>query len=136
MDNQIAALSTAQAGVPITSVMVNLGVNDLASMPSQVQYEADLGYIADAFRARWSLVHVYFMSIWVRGGAYAADLDILAGWNANVIAARPGWAHVGPDERVWLEGGDDGVTMTTDGVHYTTAGHNECAAQWKTVLGY
>jgi hypothetical protein len=40
------------------------------------------------------------------------------------------------DERVWLEGGDDGATMTTDGVHYSSAGQTACAAAWQTVLGY
>jgi len=49
--------------------------------------------------------------------------------------ARPGVAYLGHDERVWLEGGDDGATMTTDGRHYSAAGQAECAAQWRSVIG-
>jgi lysophospholipase L1-like esterase len=45
-------------------------------------------------------------------------------------------AHVGPDRRVYLEGGDDGVTYTSDGVHPNAAGASLEAAQLKTALGH
>ena len=50
--------------------------------------------------------------------------------------ARAAWAHLGPDERAFLENGDDGVTYTTEGVHPNAAGYALTAAQWQAVMGY
>jgi lysophospholipase L1-like esterase len=122
----------------ITALLFNLGVNDVnLGIPAQAAWESNAGYILDAFHTRWPGIKVYMMKVWYRAGAPAqADLDTLNTWIDNVVGARAGWAFVGPNEQVWLEGGDDGATMTYDGVHYSAAGNAECAAQWKTALGY
>lgn len=60
----------------------------------------------------------------------------MAGWIDAIIADYPGRCYAGHDERIWLEGGDNGATMTYDGTHYSAAGQAECVNQWKTILGY
>lgn len=119
---------------PITSALINLGVND-SPLPSQATWESDLGVILDGFRAKWPQIRVYVMKPW-SSTRPIADYNSMATWIQNVVSARSGWAFEGPDERVWLEGGDNGATMTIDGVHYSAAGNTECAVQWQAVLGY
>lgn len=111
-------------------VLVNATVN---GWPDLTNTEADLAYIVDAFHAKFPLARVYIVKPWMRGqdaaaNTFAAEVD-------NILSTRA-WASVGHDERVWLKGADDGAAMTVDGVHYSTAGINACAAQWKAILGY
>lgn len=53
----------------------------------------------------------------------------------SVLSTRSSWAHPGIDERLILEGGDDGATFTADGVHPTDAGYELEATAWLSVLG-
>jgi len=115
--------------------VVNLGANDVvAGLPAEAAWEADLGYILDAIKVKWPAAKVYVMRPWRR--YYAAGCNTLAGWIATVVGARAAWAFVGPDERVFLENGDNGATYTDDGVHPNAAGYSLTAAQWIAVLGY
>jgi len=53
----------------------------------------------------------------------------------NTISGRA-WAHLGPDERIFLENGDNGTTyISADRLHPNMPGYTLTAAQWKTVLG-
>lgn len=116
-------------------VLFNLGANDASALPAQAVWEADLATILDAMNAAWPSAKVYVMRPWRRG--YAAECNSMATWIGNVLATRGAWAFVGPDERVFLENGDDGVTYTSDGIHPTIMdGYNLTAAQWQAVLGY
>lgn len=115
-------------------VLVNLGANDFAAMPAEADYKTNLGYILDAIHTKWPNATVYVARAWTRGAGMAAA-NTLAGWTATVVGARS-WAALGPDERVWLENGDDGATYTYDGTHYNAAGNTAAAAQWMTALGY
>lgn len=124
----------AWASDPVQSVLFNLGANEMGILPAQATWEANLAYILDAFHAKWPAVKVYLMRPWRRG--YAADANTLATWINNVVTARAAWAFNGPDERVFLENGDDGVTYTSDGVHPNAAGYALTATQWQTALGY
>ena len=127
----IGASIAASDGTP-DYVLINLGANDVVSLPAEATWKANYLTVADAIAAKWPGVPVYLVKVWKRGEA--ADCDTLAGWIDDLVAQRS-FLHVGHDERGWLEGGDDGATMTTDGIHYSAAGQTECAAQWKTVLG-
>jgi lysophospholipase L1-like esterase len=130
-----ADLAVRGANVPYKAMLVNLGVNDMAAMPAEAAWEADLATILDAAHAKWPTMKVYVMRPWMRGKN--AESNTMAGWIATVLSTRGAWAFAGPDERVFLENGDDGVTYTSDGVHPTNpAGYALTAAQWKTVLGY
>jgi lysophospholipase L1-like esterase len=124
----------AYTGEPVESVLVNLGANDVGSALAQATWEGQLGYILDAMNAKWPGVKVYVMRPWRRG--YAAECNTLATWIANVVGARAAWAFDGPDERVFLENGDDGTTYTSDGIHPNAAGFALTAVQWQTALGY
>lgn len=115
-------------------VVMNFGVNDAAyGLPNQTTWQNNYLAVIDAIVAKWPEAVVYIMRPWRRGDT-DGRWNTMAGWIDNIVAARPGVAILGPDERVWLEGGDDGATMTYDGVHYTTVGQAECAAQWKAIL--
>jgi hypothetical protein len=128
-----AALAAMSDDYFLRYVLVNATVNSFDNPPSAA-WEGDLAYIVDAFHVKFPRARVYISKPWKRG--YDADANTFANSVDAVLATRGAWASVGHDERVWLKGADDGATMTYDGVHYTTAGNTECAAQWKTILGY
>jgi lysophospholipase L1-like esterase len=59
-----------------------------------------------------------------------AECNTLAGWIDDIVALRSD-CHVGPDERVFLENGDDGATYTGDGTHPNAAGYQLTADEWR-----
>lgn len=126
------------AGVVVTDtvsdVLINLGTNDLPALPPEATWEADFLYIIDAVRVKWPTATVRLMRPWARG--HDSATATIHSWVDTVQAARAAFVVVGPDEAVWLKGGDNGATMTTDGAHYSVAGNAECAAQWQTAMGY
>lgn len=113
--------------------LINLGVNGIAKQEEAVT-KTNYQYIIDAIHTKWPLCIIYLAKPWMRGATAASAT--LAGWINDLIAANPGVVYAGHNESVWLEGGDDGVTMTSDGVHYNSTGNTECINQWVTVLGY
>jgi lysophospholipase L1-like esterase len=119
-------------------ILLNLGVNDVGfvapyALPDQTWWQNNYLAIIDAVRVRFPSASIYLMRPWKQGTD--TEMDSLATWIGNVQAARAG-VFLGPDERSWLKGADNGATMTSDGVHYSAAGQTECAAQWKQILGY
>jgi hypothetical protein len=133
IDADIAS-HTVNADVERNVFLVNLGANDVAYIPTKSQWKSDYQYIIDAIVAKWANAEIFIAKAWRRN--YAANCDSLASWVDELIAENPTTCFSGHDERTWLEGGDDGATMTTDGIHYTSTGSAECARQWKTILGY
>jgi lysophospholipase L1-like esterase len=115
-------------------ILFNLGSNDATSLPAEADWKTNALYILDAFHARWPSAQVYMMRPWRRG--YNTECDTLAGWIGDVVTARSTFAHLGPDERVFLENGDNGTTYTSDGIHPTTPGYALTAAQWAAAMGY
>ena len=125
----------AKDGMSYQHVLITLGVNDFPAMPAEAAYKADLATILDTIHAKWATTKVYVALPWGRN--YDAQADIMAPWITAVIGARAAWAFVGPDERVWMKGADNGATMTVDGIHPSTpAGRIEGAARWQTIIGY
>lgn len=115
-------------------ILCNLGANDVqVALPAEATWEANYLYILDAMRAKWPSAIMYVTKVWVRG--FLANCNTIAGWIDTVVASRS-WLMAGDDERIWLEGGDNGVTMTTDGLHYSAAGFTEKVQQAKTLMGY
>lgn len=129
VDNNLADTQ----GTP-TRVCINLGTNDVQGVLVEVTWKLNYKSIIDSFRAKWPACSIYLAKAWRR--AFDAECNTLAGWIDDIIADYTSGVSVGPDERIWLENGDNGVTYTTDGAHYNDAGENENAAQWLTVLGY
>ena len=131
IDASIAIHSDAD-GLNRNVFLANIGANDMPA--SRVPWMGSYQYIIDAIIAKWSDAEIFLVKPWRRG--YEAESDSLAAWIDDLVAANPTTCSVGHDERIWLEGGDNGVTMSSDGVHYSTAGQAECANQWKAILGY
>jgi lysophospholipase L1-like esterase len=127
---ELAALDAAPAP---ECAMINLGANDVQSMPVEATWKANYLAICDAIHAKWSACKIYLMYPWRRD--YDAACDILAGWLTSGIIDQREFVFVGPDERDFLEAGDDGTTYTSDGTHPNTSGRMLTAQQWiDTVL--
>jgi len=129
----IAADLAAAIGTP-EYILCNLGANDVASLPAEATWKANYQTIINAARAKWGSVKIYIMLPWRRN--YATECNSLATWIADLVTSNPGVVYAGPDERVFLEGGDDGATYTGDGIHPNAAGYTLTGTQWRTVLGF
>lgn len=133
-----AAIVATLASMPSQSsaihlkVLINFGANDVGSMLSEAVWEANYQTILDAAKAKWPSASIYLMRPWRQG--FNTECDTLATRIGHLVAAHPTYVFVGPDERIWLKGSDDGATMTSDGIHYTAAGLAEAAVQWAAVL--
>ena len=132
MQDEIDTDLAAYTSVAPRYVLTNLGANDVVSLPTEAAWKADYQYIFSAMRAKWPNVNIYIMRPWQRG--YAANCNTLATWIGDLVTANPGVCFLGPDERVFLENGDDGVTYTSDGIHPNTAGYALTGQQWAGVL--
>lgn len=146
----VAGLTTANAKLAIDArlaithgtpdyVLYNLGVNDTNGAdgitPSEADWKTNTAYILDAVHTKWPNAKVYMMKNWCRLSPNACLT--LATWGATVRSTRSSWCFLGPDESVFLEGGDNGATYTSDGVHPTApAGYTLTASQWRTAIGY
>lgn len=132
------ALTATLAAMPVANlagdirVLINLGVNDMLALPAEATWTANYLTILDAIHEKWPTARVYLMRPWAR--TQDANSDTVAGWVAAIVAARSSFVSIGPDERIWLKGADDGATMTTDGTHYSAAGNTAAATQWAAVL--
>lgn len=116
-------------------VTVNFGVNDYCcSGFDGVAWKAALTTLLDKVWQRWPDSQTYVAIPWNRD--HDADANTMAGLIADVIATRPGRAFLGPDERVWLKGADNGATMTSDGTHYSASGNTQAPIEWMTSFGY
>ncbi len=111
--------------------LINLGANDVSALPEEATLKADYIYIIDAILAQYPLATIYLVKPWKRD--HDAFCDIFAGWIDDIVGLYLGNVLVGHDERIWMKGVDNGVTMS-DGTHYSTAGQTECAAQWYAIL--
>lgn len=128
----LALYPAQQASVDIG---IGLGVNDIYySMPDETAWKTNYLSIIDAITAKWPSARVFLAYPWAQGkGTESATAH---GWIDDIIAARPGVAFAGPDEAVWIEGGDDGATNTTDGIHLSATGQTAAEAVWLSAMGY
>jgi lysophospholipase L1-like esterase len=130
---QMFSTMPAATGATDIRVLINLGVNDITTgLPAEATWEANYLAIIDAIHAKWPTARVYLMRPWVR--SFDTDSDTVAVRVGHLVAARPSFVFVGPDERIWLKGSDNGTTMTVDGTHYSVAGKLEIVNQWAAVL--
>ena len=134
---QIDADIAASTGIP-DFVLVNIGSNDIEPLADplvEAAWKADFAYVLDAINTAYPTAQVYVMQIWRRynNGDITAMNDT---WIPAVLSTRSTWVEVGPDERGFLEGGDDGATYTADGIHPNAAGYALTATQWQSKMGY
>lgn len=135
---------------------INLGTNDVnGDSPNDVFYldanedgaewTTRMQYILDAVHTKWASCQVYVMRPWKPDSPPEAPIDFQTKLTLiddtlipNAISGRA-WAHLGPDERVFLENGDNGATYINmvpgDYIHPNGAGYALTAAQWRTTLG-
>jgi hypothetical protein len=123
-----AWLATA-TGTP-EHICMNFGANDWAVLSTT--WKTDYLYIIDAMRTKWASAKVYLMRPWSRtkdteANTRAADI-------ADICSQRQTFCYVGPDERVFLKGSDDGTSETIDGIHPTAAYYAVTAQQWESLL--
>lgn len=128
----IAGDLTTVAEIP-ESILINVGANDVVAMPSETDLKNYVTTITNAMHAKWPNAQIYFVRVWRRN--YAVNCNTLATWLGDLVALHPTYLHLGPDERVFLENGDDGATYTVDGIHPTLPGYELEADNWKTSLG-
>jgi lysophospholipase L1-like esterase len=126
-----AALGAA-TGTP-DYILVNLGANDTVSLPAEATWKANTNYYVDALNVKYPGVPIYMMRCWKRGEA--ADCNTIAGWIDDIVAGNAS-VHLGPDERVFLENGDDGATYTSDGTHPNDAGYYLTGRKWLEAMGF
>lgn len=128
------AIIDAQLAIAVGTpnyVLMNLSANDSNPLPSETDWKTNQRYIIAALHTKWANAQIYLMRFWTRG--QPANCDTLDGWIADIVAEQT-YLHLGPDERIFLENGDDGVTYTSDGIHPNQAGYVLTAAQWRAVL--
>lgn len=114
-------------------ILINLGTGDMRDGIAPAATEAAFEGIFDNLHAEWPEAHIYAILPWRRG--FNAESAAMGTSIAGVVAARSPWAHVGPDECIFLENGDNGVTFTADGIHPNAAGYTLTASEWQTILG-
>lgn len=113
--------------------LIDLGVNGIAAL-QEASTKTHYQEIIDAIHTKWPDCKIYLTKPWMRDADVYADN--LAGWIDDLITDNSGYCYVADDERGWLKGSDNGVTMTIDGVHYNAVGYAEKINQMVTVFGY
>ena len=113
--------------------LVDVGVNDISTSWSSNTLYANFSGIINYLTNKWVGSKVGLARPWLRGDT--ADRIILDDVVNRVVTNYANCAFKGPDESVWLEGGDDGATWTVDGTHYTEpAGIIKAGNKWQDVL--
>lgn len=102
----------------------DFGANDVQAGFVEATWKADYNSLLDLVEAKWPGVPQYIVRPWRRD--YDAECDLLAGYIADIVAARTN-THLGADERVVLKRDDNGVSRTSDGTHPNTLGNSELA---------
>lgn len=124
-----AELAAATVGTPDV-ILYNLGINDGTIDPT---WDTNTAYIWDAMHTKWPSATIYVVRPWAVGND--AQYNTIASHQDALMATRA-WVRAGVDERVTVKGSDNGATMTTDGVHYSTAGHSAMKSAWIAALGW
>lgn len=136
IDAQLAALPATPAP---EFLCFNLGTNDVGASPGAT-WTTNAQYIIDAVHAKWASCQVYLMRPWKPDylGSFQAHIDELDDTRIPDTISGRAWAHLGPDERVFLENGDDGATYIApapDRIHPNSAGYTLTAVGWKATVG-
>lgn len=117
-------------------ILMSLSVNDMShTMPDSAAWYADYKYMIDAIKTKYTNAEFYLSYPWSRSYS-AVECPQMKRWIDVLIATYPSYVFAGDDENVWCEGGDNGATMTTDGVHYSVAGNAAKLTQIRTILGF
>lgn len=122
------------AGIdPPSDIIINLGANDVNGSTLAANWNVNTRYLINAYHTAYPGANIRLTKIWKRSCAVA-----IASANAliDTMYGDYSWLKPGINETTFLEGGNDGATYTSDGVHPNTAGYALEATAWKTVMGY
>lgn len=125
---EVDADLTARPGVLPYAILIDMGQNDLASMPTKASWVANAGYILDAIHAKWPSARIGIARIYSAG--YPDETaTINTDWIPTVLSTRS-WAELGIDRSALLTtvGDLDGTE------HPTRQGYTKMAAAWQTIL--
>ena len=130
----IDAALAARSDTP-DMVCINLGANDVNTGDPGATWRTNTEYIVDAIHTKWPNARVYLTKVWRRNtGLQAVGIAAINGYTDTIVAARSSWLSVAVNEANIIEGGDDGVTYTSDGVHPNEAGCTLLAAAWRAAI--
>jgi hypothetical protein len=111
--------------------LINWGViRDLDE--TEANFKSRYLYVIDAIKTKFPNAIFFLTYPW--SGNVGTRPATIHPWIADVAAARSAYVFIGDDEAIWLEGGDNGATNTTDKTHYNAAGHVAKAAQEVTII--
>lgn len=134
----LAHLDADLAGAVSTPrwILINYGANDVKTLPAENDAKAEWRTMLRAYHTKWPAATIGIMRVWLRG--YDLECDDWNDWIDEIIAESEfaDYCVAGPDERIFLENGDNGVTYTSDGTHPNAAGYALTAIQWQSVMGY
>ena len=130
LESYVTANLSAETEVPNTA-MINIGTNDVWTMPAEGDFKADYTSVIDQLIAKYPSVKIYLAKVWRRN--FDAECNTLAGW-LDDIAGTYANVYIGMDERIWMENGDNGVTYTDDGIHPNIAAQQVCADAWSATI--
>lgn len=134
--NDMAAITESSESPE--NVLINLGTNDVASLPAEATWKANYRTIIETIHAKWSNAKIYLAKP-VRLNAVPPSTPLAACptmWGyIDGLAAEYDYVYVGMDE-TGLENGDGYVTYFADALHPNVAGYSISANLWKTILGY
>lgn len=134
----LAAILAARTTNTPTYIFLNLGANDVNGDVNDVHnfdtngitWKTNMAFILDALHTKWASAEIYQMLPWKQGSTYSNKLWLLRNTYIPQVHSGRSWCHIGPDESVFLENGDDGVTYLSDGLHPNVAGQNLTAQKW------
>jgi hypothetical protein len=115
-----------------TVVFIDLGVNEMGSLPTESTWRGNYQYIIDAVHTKWPLALIYITKPWKLN--FDSDSAILDGWIDTLVSANIGVCFVADDEAGWFK--NNYLTYSADGIHWNGTGVIAKAAQGLTVLGY
>lgn len=129
----LTALPASLAALPDTPApdcaLVNFGANDVTALPAEATWKDNLRTYVETLHAKWASTPIFIMRPWSQDED--ADCDTLAGWIADVVAEYE-YANLGPDERVFLKGADNGTAamLPPNGIHPNGWGSRLTALEW------
>lgn len=114
-------------------VLVNLGSNDATGLRSgavtYASWSADMGYILDAVHTKWPLAQIRLMR--PLHLTFETEYALYNGtWIPDIIATRPTFVGLGPDEWTFLPG------HLADVTHPDSSGYVLTGSEWLANLGY
>jgi hypothetical protein len=115
--------------------LINFGIIT-AIGETEANFKSSYLYIIDAIKVKFPDAKIYLTYPWSTVAQVGTRPALVKPWIADIIAARSTFVFEGDDENVWLEGGDDGATNTSDGCHYNAAGQAAKIVAVRAVLGY